>query len=91
MLNVYKQKRIDKNKRVDHLGITPLRIREIWHIQNPNKVFDCMLEKMKKFTVNALMLEEKYLLFPSMYRLVIEKEKVKKDLRKRTNKNDKRK
>jgi len=31
---------LGKVKKVDPLGITDLRIRGMWHISNPNKIFD---------------------------------------------------
>ncbi len=53
-------------KKVDPLGITNLRVRGMWHIQNPIKVFKdfTTINKMHEFTVNAILLEEKYLSFP---------------------------
>ncbi len=51
--------------RVDPLGITYLRIRGMWHIENPNKVFDYVTEtNAADFTVNALVLKNKYDSFP---------------------------
>jgi hypothetical protein len=47
--------------KVDPLGITYLRIRGMWHIENPSKVFDYLpISKVQKFSLNALMTEEKY-------------------------------
>ena len=47
--------------RVDPLGVTYLRIRGMWHIENPNKIFDYVAEKnVADFTVNALILKSKY-------------------------------
>ncbi len=52
--------------RVDPLGITYLRIRGMWHIENPNKVFDYVAENSAAdFSVNALMLKSKYDAFPA--------------------------
>ena len=58
-------KELGRVNRVDPLGITYLRIRGMWHIENPIKVFDYItnVEDKKKLTVNALMLKEKYLSF----------------------------
>jgi len=53
--------------KVDPLGITYLRIRGMWHIENPIKVFDYVTEvdKDNGLTVNAIMLKEKYDSFPA--------------------------
>lgn len=55
-----------KIKKVDPLGITDLRVRGMWHIDNPIKVFHditCIHEN-NTFTLNALILGEKYDSFP---------------------------
>ena len=59
-------KELGRVNRVDPLGITYLRIRGMWHIENPIKVFEYItgVENGEKLTVNALMLKEKYLSFP---------------------------
>ncbi len=61
--------------KVDPLGITYLRIRNMWHIKNPLKVFEYLPIQKEDglFTVNALMLKEKYDAFPKEDRLEIEK------------------
>ncbi len=53
-------------KKVDPLGITNLRVRGMWHIQNPIKVFQdiVFVNREDEFTVNAILLEEKYFSFP---------------------------
>ncbi|PIV69148.1 MAG: restriction endonuclease [Candidatus Aenigmarchaeota archaeon CG01_land_8_20_14_3_00_37_9] len=53
---------IGKVKRVDPLGITELRIRGMWQIQNPLKVYGdlCKVEDNDKFHLFALMRKEKY-------------------------------
>ncbi|MEI6222875.1 MAG: NgoPII family restriction endonuclease [bacterium] len=59
--------------RVDPLGITYLRIRGMWHIENPNKVFDYITAIGEHdFTVNALVLTKKYNQFPEADRKLIE-------------------
>ncbi len=59
--------------RVDPLGITYLRIRGMWHFENPNKVFDYVTEtNMADLTVNALILKSKYDSFPVKDRKSIE-------------------
>ena len=57
-----KTKELGRVNKVDPLGITCLRIRGMWHIDNPAKVFQYLAEidESKEFTVNALMLKEKY-------------------------------
>ena len=63
--------------RVDPLGITYLRIRGMWHIENPNKVFDYIAEtNVADFTVNALILKSKYDSFPVEDRQAIESIKI---------------
>ncbi len=59
--------------RVDPLGITYLRIRGMWHIENPNKVFGYIAKnKDASFSVNALILASKYNLFPESDRKMVE-------------------
>jgi len=57
---------IGKVKRIDPLGITELRIRGMWQIQNPLKVYEnyCKLEDINKFHLFALMRKDKYNTFP---------------------------
>ncbi len=59
-------KELGKVKRVDPLGITDLRIRGMWHIENPNKVFDYIYryDETKDFQLICLMRSEKYNTFP---------------------------
>ncbi len=68
-------KELGRVNKVDPLGITYLRIRGMWHIENPIKVFEYItgVESDKKLTVNALMLKEKYLSFPENDRKNLEK------------------
>lgn len=63
-----------KVKKVDPLGITDLRVRGMWHIDNPVKVFRefATVEKHHNFTVHAIMLEEKYNSFPLSDRVKLE-------------------
>ncbi len=60
--------------KVDPLGITYLRIRGMWGIAHPNKVFDYVAkyDKGKKFSFFALMKSEKYNSFPKADREAIE-------------------
>ncbi|MBI2667382.1 NgoPII family restriction endonuclease [Candidatus Woesearchaeota archaeon] len=57
---------IGKVKRVDPLGITELRIRGMWQIQNPLKVYEnfCKIEDNDQFHLFALMRKDKYASFP---------------------------
>lgn len=57
---------LGKVKRVDPLGITELRIRGMWHIQNPVRVFSgiCPIDESKRFSLIALMTKEKYGKYP---------------------------
>ena len=55
-------KELGKVKKVDPLGITDLRIRGMWHIANPTKIFDYVYEydESKKFQLVCLIKKEKY-------------------------------
>jgi hypothetical protein len=55
-----------KVKKVDPLGITDLRVRGMWHIENPIKVFKSVatIETQHDFTVHAIIPNEKYATFP---------------------------
>ncbi|MBU1045443.1 MAG: NgoPII family restriction endonuclease [Candidatus Omnitrophota bacterium] len=57
---------IGKVKKVDPLGITVLRIRGMWHIDNPIRAFDYVAkyDPEKEFTMFAIMKKSKYLSFP---------------------------
>lgn len=67
-------KELGKVKKVDPLGITDLRIRGMWHIENPNKTFNYIYkyDDSKEFQLMALMSKEKYDSFPIEYREAIE-------------------
>jgi len=56
---------LGKIKRVDPLGITELRIRGMWSIENPVNVFKdlCKIEE-NKFHLFAILRKEKYLSYP---------------------------
>jgi hypothetical protein len=53
--------------KVDPLGITYLRIRGMWGIENPVKVFASIaqFDPVHKFSMHALMLQSKYNAFPA--------------------------
>lgn len=60
--------------RVDPLGITDLRIRGMWQIQHPVRVFNYIYRPLPdRFGVAALLLEEKYLSYPLRNRQTIER------------------
>ena len=53
---------LGKVKKVDPLGITDLRIRGMWHIENPTKIFNYLYsyDETKSFQFVCLMKKEKY-------------------------------
>ncbi|MBU2639336.1 MAG: NgoPII family restriction endonuclease [Nanoarchaeota archaeon] len=57
---------IGKVKRVDPLGVTELRIRGMWQIQNPLRTYEdfCKIEDKDKFHLFALIKKDKYDIFP---------------------------
>jgi hypothetical protein len=62
-----------KVKKVDPLGVTDLRVRGMWHIKNPVKVFsDFVAVGAEKFAANAILLEEKYNSFSEKDRKMFE-------------------
>lgn len=62
-------KELGRVNKVDPLGITYLRIRGMWHIENPIKVFDYITGvDGDRLTVNALILKDKYNSFPAQDR-----------------------
>lgn len=67
-------KELGKVKKVDPLGITDLRIRGMWHINNPNKTFDYVYEydESKDFQLICLLKKEKYNTLPAEDREVLE-------------------
>jgi len=74
-VELIKTNELAKVKKVDPLGITDLRVRGMWHIENPIKVFseyNNTLSKETKFSINAILLQEKYLSFPEADRKKIE-------------------
>lgn len=67
-------KELGRVNRVDPLGITYLRIRGMWGIENPIRVFGYVapIDPRAELSVNAIMLKEKYLSFPEKDRVSIE-------------------
>ena len=67
---------LGKVKRVDPLGITELRIRGMWSIQNPIKVFSgvCPIDESKEFHMVLLLTKAKYDSFPKADQEAVEKD-----------------
>lgn len=67
-------KELGKVKKVDPLGITDLRIRGMWHIDNPNKIFSYLhtTQSDSDFDLICLMKKEKYDSLPKNDREAVE-------------------
>jgi len=52
-------------RRVDPLGITYLRVRGMWNIEHPSKVFD-YIDNLDRSLINVIMSESKYNSFPDI-------------------------
>ena len=67
-------KELGRVNRVDPLGITYLRIRGMWHIENPMRVFKNLysFDKEKDFHLLAVINTEKYHSFPCEERQILE-------------------
>ncbi|MEM6404751.1 MAG: NgoPII family restriction endonuclease, partial [Cyanobacteria bacterium P01_D01_bin.116] len=67
-------KELGRVNKVDPLGITYLRIRGMWGIQNPISVYDYLFENIDidTFQLIVIMKEEKYLSFPYEVRKFVE-------------------
>ena len=64
---------LGRANRVDPLGITDLRVRGMWQIKHPIKVFDYIYRPLpNRFGAAALLLEEKYLSYPLQNRQPLE-------------------
>lgn len=65
---------LGKVKKIDPLGVTDLRIRGMWHIKNPNKIFDYIYDfnESKNFQLIAIVTEDKYNSMPLEDRKIIE-------------------
>ncbi len=74
-VELIKTNELAKVKKVDPLGITDLRVRGMWHIENPIKVFENFVKNDKEFDfiLNVILLEEKYLSFSEEERNELEK------------------
>ena len=51
--------------KVDPLGITALRVRGMWHIENPSRVYSELVSNTTNRQFYLLMREEKYQSFPA--------------------------
>lgn len=58
--------------KVDPLGITALRVRGMWHIDNPSRVYAELVSDTANRQFYVLMREEKYQSFPAIDRLTLE-------------------
>jgi len=69
-----KTNEIAKVKKVDPLGITDLRVRGMWHIENPIKVYDYVtsIDTNDSFSVNLILLKDKYEQYPEVDREYLE-------------------
>lgn len=66
-------KELGKVKKVDPLGVTDLRIRGMWHIENPHKIFSYLnkADANAKFQVVCLMKTEKFNSFPNTDKIAL--------------------
>ena len=72
-LELHKTAELARVNRVDPLGITDLRVRGMLQIQHPIRVFNYIYRPpVNQFGIAALLLEEKYLLYPFESRQTIE-------------------
>lgn len=73
-IELVKTNEIAKVKKVDPLWITDLRVRGMWHIENPLKIFSEIfnINKDKNFNFICLILSEKYNSFPEIDRKNLE-------------------
>lgn len=68
-----KTKELGKVKKVDPLGVTDLRIRGMWHIENPHKIFSYLYTENEDadFKMFCLMRVEKFNSFPEEDKIYI--------------------
>ena len=74
-VEISETRELGRVNRVDPLGITYLRVRGMWHIENPSKVFEYISQSNVgdvSFSVRALLLKEKYDSFPDSDKIAIE-------------------
>lgn len=69
---------LGKVKKVDPLGVTDLRIRGMWHIENPHKIFSYLnkVDANAKFQVLCLMKTEKFNSFPTADKTALQNLKI---------------
>ncbi len=69
---------LGKVKKVDPLGITDLRIRGMWHIDNPNRTFNYIYkyDDTKDFQLICLMIKEKYDSLPNKDKEILDNKNV---------------
>lgn len=67
-------KELGKVKKVDPLGVTDLRIRGMWHIENPHKIFSYLnkIDANAKFQLFCLMKTEKFNSFPTADKIALQ-------------------
>ena len=70
--NFQKTNELGKVKKVDPLGITTMRIRGMWHIANPSKIYGHLMDPTKTKQFYLLMRENKYQSFSQEERFEIE-------------------
>jgi hypothetical protein len=65
---------LGKVKKVDPLGVTDLRIRGMWHIENPHKIFSYLniVDGNAKFQILCLMKTEKFNSFPNADKIALQ-------------------
>jgi len=73
-IELTKTNELAKVKKIDPLGITDLRVRGMWHIENPIKVFwGHIITSTNWLSVHTIMLQTKYNTFPELDRQNIER------------------
>ncbi len=67
-------KELGKVKKVDPLGITDLRIRGLWHVESPHKIFSYLdkVDVNARFQILCLMKTEKFNSFPNEDKLALQ-------------------
>lgn len=68
-----KTNELGRVNKVDPLGITNLRVRGMWHIDNPSRVYAHLVSNSPNRQYYLLMREEKYQTFPLSDRLALER------------------
>ena len=65
---------LGKVKKVDPLGVTDLRIRGMWHIENPHKTFSYLnkIDHNSRFQIFCLMKTDKFNTFPNEDKIALQ-------------------